>query len=137
MVIMNERSRKKGFGPVNILIVEDEALIALDLRLTLERLGFTVLGIAFSGEESLRKVESLRPNLVLMDIKLKGDMDGVMAAEEITRRFRIPVIYLTAYTDPQTLLRIGRSGSFGCLHKPFEPGELRDSISLSMATFPV
>jgi len=127
---------KKGSTPVNILIVEDEALIAMDIRMTVENFGFKALGIAFSGRECLDKVEALRPDVVLMDIKLKGDMDGVTAAEEIYRRFRIPIIYLTAYTDPQTLLRIGRSGLFGCLHKPFEPGQLRDAIACSMAGLP-
>lgn len=119
---------KKGATPFNILIVEDEALIAMDLRLTVESLGFKALGTAFSGEESLRKVESLRPDLVLMDIKLKGDMDGLTAAEEIYSRFGTPVIYLTAYTDAQTLSRARGPGSRGCLTKPFEPVDLRNAI---------
>jgi CheY-like chemotaxis protein len=125
---MNEKSMKKGSGPVNILIVEDEALIAMDLRLTLESMGFKALGPAFSGEESLRKVESLHPDLVLMDIKLRGEMDGVTAAEEIYARFGVPVIYLSAYTDDQTIHRTRRRGSCGFLPKPFEPIDLRNAI---------
>ncbi len=124
---------KKGSVPVNILIVEDEALIAMDLRLTVESMGFRALGTAFSGEESLRKVEALRPDLVLMDIKLRGDMDGVTAADEIYSRFGVPVIYLSAYTDDQTILRTRRPGSYGCLRKPFEPFDLRDAIDRSVA----
>jgi len=85
----------------NVLIVEDEAVIAADVRLMVEDMGFTALGIASSGEEGLRKAEALRPDLVLMDIKIKGDMDGVIAAGEIFRRFRIPVVYMTAYSDPR------------------------------------
>jgi CheY-like chemotaxis protein len=124
----SERSMKKGSTPINILIVEDEALIAMDLRLTVESMGFKALGTAFSGEESLRKVESLHPDVVLMDIKLKGDMDGLTAAEEIYARFGVPVIYLSAYTDDRTLYRTRRPGSCGCLPKPFEPVDLQNAI---------
>jgi CheY-like chemotaxis protein len=130
---MNARSIIKGSVPVNILIVEDEALIAMDIWMTVESLGFKALGKAFSGEESIRKVESLRPDLVLMDIRLRGDMDGIAAADEIYSRFGVPVIYLTAYTDDQTLLRTRRPGSYGCLPKPFEPVDLRDAIARSVA----
>jgi len=108
----------------NILIVEDEAVIAADVRLMVENLGFKALGIASSGEEGLRKAGALRPDLVLMDIKIKGDMDGVIAAGEIYSRFRIPIVYMTAYSDPQTVRRINRPGTLGCLIKPLEPSEL-------------
>jgi CheY-like chemotaxis protein len=121
---------------LNVLIVEDEALIALDIRMMLEELGYRILGVAFSGTDSLAKAEALRPDVVLMDVKLKGEMDGVTAAEAIHRRFGIPVVYLTAYTDPQTLGRLRGSGPFGCLHKPFEPDELRDAIAATAAAFP-
>lgn len=121
----------------NVLIVEDEAVIAADVRLMVEDLGFTALGIASSGEEGLRKAEALRPDLVLMDIRIKGDMDGVIAAGEIFRRFRIPVVYMTAYSDPQTIKRVNRPGTLGCLIKPLEPRELENILlgsaeSLSM-----
>lgn len=124
---------KQAAASVNILIVEDEALIAMDIRMTVESLGFRTLGTAFSGEESLRKAESLHPDLILMDIKLRGEMDGVTAADEIYSRFGVPVIYLSAYTDDQTLLRTRRPGSYGCLPKPFEPFDLRDAIARSVA----
>ncbi len=123
----------QAFRPVNILIVEDEALIAMDIRMTVESLGFKALGTAFSGEESLRKVEALHPDIVLMDIRLRGDMDGVAAADEIYSRFGVPVIYLSAYTDDQTLLRTRRPGSYGCLPKPFEPGALKNAIARTAA----
>jgi CheY-like chemotaxis protein len=130
---MSERSIKQAAGSVNILIVEDEALIAMDIRMTVESLGFRALGTAYSGEESLRKVESLHPNLILMDINLRGDMDGVTAADKIYSRFGVPVIYLLAYTDDQTILRTRHPGSLGCLPKPFEPFDLRDAITRSVA----
>jgi AmiR/NasT family two-component response regulator len=112
----------------NVLIVEDEAVIAADVRFMVEDLGFKALGIASSGEESLRKAEALRPDLVLMDIKIKGDMDGVSAAGEIFRRFRIPVVYMTAYSDPQTIKRVNRPGTLGWLIKPLEPSELENIL---------
>jgi AmiR/NasT family two-component response regulator len=108
----------------NVLIVEDEAVIAMDVRFMVEDLGFKALGIASSGEEGLRKAGTLRPDLVLMDIKIKGDMDGVIAAGEIYSRFRIPIVYMTAYSDPQTVRRINQPGTLGCLIKPLEPSEL-------------
>ncbi len=109
----------------NLLIVEDEALIALDLCFMVKDLGFKALGVASSGEESLRKAEALRPDLVLMDIKIKGDMDGIIAAGEIFSRFRIPTVYMTAYSDSQTFKRMNRPGTLGCLIKPLEPIELK------------
>jgi AmiR/NasT family two-component response regulator len=112
----------------NVLIVEDEAVIAMDVRFMVEDLGFKALGIASSGEEGLRKAGALRPDLVLMDIKIKGDMDGVIAAGEIFRRFRIPVVYMTAYSDPQTIKRVNRPGTLGCLIKPLEPNELENIL---------
>ena len=127
----------KGTSPVSVLIVEDEALIAMDLRFTVESLGFNALGTAFSGEESLRKVETLHPDVVLMDIKLRGDMDGLTAAAEIYARFRIPVIYLSAYTDEVTIDRTRRPGSCGCLPKPFEPADLFKAINRCSEAFAV
>ncbi|MHB8095825.1 MAG: response regulator [Candidatus Aminicenantales bacterium] len=113
---------------LDILIVEDEAVIAMDIRMMLEHLGNKVLGIAHSGIESILKAESLRPDLILMDIKIRGEMDGVCAADEIYSRFRIPVVYITAYSDPQTLLRIRKPGYRGCLHKPLDPQELEKAL---------
>ncbi len=78
-----------------ILIVEDERIVALDIKSSLENLGYTVTGIVASGEAALTKVAESRPDLVLMDINLKGDMDGVETAEQIRAHFSIPVIYLT------------------------------------------
>ena len=114
--------------PLDILIVEDEAVIAMDIRMMLEHLGNRVLGIAHSGIESILKAELLRPDLVLMDIKIRGDMDGIRAADEIFGRFRIPVVYITAYSDPQTLLRIRKPGYRGCLNKPLDPQELEKTL---------
>ncbi|MFQ6038883.1 MAG: response regulator [Candidatus Aminicenantales bacterium] len=111
-----------------ILIVEDENIIALDIRSMLEDLGYMVSGVVSSGEESIEKASQMKPDLILMDIKLKGTIDGVRAGEEIHKQFRIPVIYLTAYSDKATLSRINNNGFKTVLHKPFDEGELQSVI---------
>ncbi|MDH5743112.1 MAG: response regulator, partial [Candidatus Aminicenantes bacterium] len=96
-----------------ILIVEDENIIALDIRSMLEDLGYMVSDIVSSGEDSIKKASKTRPDLILMDIKLKGSLDGVSAGEEIFKQFRIPIVYLTAYSDQATIDRIinGKNGN--------------------------
>lgn len=114
-----------------IMIVEDENIIALDIRSMLEDLGYLVSDIVSSGEESIQKASKRKPDLVLMDIKLKGSIDGVSAGEEIYRQFRIPIVYLTAYSDQATIKRIsnGKNGDTPVvINKPFDEGELRTVI---------
>ncbi len=90
-----------------ILVVEDQNIVALNIRNKLKNLGYTVPGTASTGEEAIRKAELTNADLVLMDIMLKGgDMDGIEAAREIKTRLKIPVLYLTAYTDDETLERL-------------------------------
>ena len=86
-----------------ILVVEDERITARNIQNQLKKLGYNVSAIASSGEEAIQKTAETYPDLVLMDIKLEGDMDGIQAAEQIRIRFDIPVIYLTAYADENTL----------------------------------
>src|SRR5438105_14425499 len=83
----------------HILVVEDEHIVAKDIQLRLQALGYYIPAVASSGEEALQKAAEIRPDLVLMDIRLKGPMNGVEAAEELRWRFNIPVVYLTAYAD--------------------------------------
>ena len=115
-----------------ILVVEDESVVALDLQTRLKRLGYTVPAVAASGEDAIRKAEELRPDLVLMDIRLRGEMDGIEAAEQIRARVSIPVIYLTAYTDEATLQRAKVTDPFGYLLKPFKERELHTTIELAL-----
>jgi signal transduction histidine kinase len=115
-----------------ILVVEDESITAMDLRTRLRNLGYTVPAFASSGEEAVRKAAELRPDLVLMDIRLKADMDGIEAAEAIRSRFDIPVVYLTAYTDEDTLQRARLTEPFGYLLKPFEERELHTTIGMAL-----
>lgn len=115
-----------------ILIVEDEAIVAADLAGKLQQLGYEVAGIAAAGEKAITQAGSLRPQLVLMDIKLEGPMDGIEAAEVIRRRHDVPVIYLTAHSDVATLSRAKLTGPFGYILKPFEERELATQIELAL-----
>ncbi len=115
-----------------ILVVEDERIVALDIKSSLENLGYAVPAIASSGEAALKKVAETQPDLVLMDINLKGDMDGVETAEKVRANFNIPVIYLTAYADNNTLQRAKVTEPFGYILKPFEEKELNISIEMAL-----
>src|ERR1043165_2125327 len=87
----------------NILIVEDESIVAKDIQHSLKKLGYTVVGMCSTGEDAIKAAEETKPDLVLMDIMLKGDMSGIEAAGKIREKFNIPIIYLTAYADERTL----------------------------------
>lgn len=89
--------------PPKILIVEDASIVAKDIKASLQSLGYTVSVLAAFGEEAIRKVAEFCPDLVLVDVRLKGNMDGIKAAEQIYTRFKIPIIYLTAHSDGSTL----------------------------------
>lgn len=115
-----------------ILIVEDEAIIAEQLRDTLENLGYAVPSPIRSGREAIDSAEKEHPHLVLMDIKLDGDIDGIDAAQEISNRFNIPVIYLTAYKDDATVERAKQTGPFGFVIKPFNERELDANIQMAL-----
>lgn len=115
-----------------VLVVEDEAIVRIDIEDRLKRLGYTVPAVASSGEEAIRQAAETRPDLVLMDIKLRGDMDGVEAAEEIRTRFDIPVVYLTAFADEETLQRAKVTSPFGYILKPLEVRELKSAIEIAL-----
>ena len=115
-----------------ILIVEDERIIAMEMRYKLESMGYDVSAIVSSGEEAVRKAEELHPDLVLMDIILQGEMDGVEAACQIKNRFGIPVVYVTANVSDARLEDITRSEPFGCLFKPFEDMELQAAVKMAL-----
>ncbi len=114
-----------------ILVVEDEVVIAMDLQATLIDLGHEVPEIITSGEAAIQKALELRPDLVLMDIHLSGAVDGITAAAAITEALDIPVIYLTAYADEETLQRASLTAPFGYILKPFEARELRANIDIA------
>lgn len=116
----------------NILIVEDESIIALDIKDQLESLGYTVQAIVSSGEEALEEVKKIKPDLVLMDIVLKGDIDGVETAQKIRDSFDIPIIYLTAHSDEHTLKRAKITEPFGYIIKPSVNKELHGAIEKAL-----
>ena len=115
-----------------ILIVEDEGIVAMELQNRLRTMGYGVAGIASTGATAIEKATRLHPHLILMDIKLKGDIDGVAAAEQIRAHFDIPVIYLTAFADEHTLQRAKVTGPYGYLLKPFEERELYIAIEMAL-----
>jgi signal transduction histidine kinase len=116
---------------VRIVIVEDEAITALDLGQQLRGLGYAVV-TAHSAAEAISAVERHRPNLVLMDIRLDAEMDGIAAAHAIRARMDVPVIYVTAYADDATVQRAKRTEPFGYILKPFDERELRTTIELAL-----
>jgi PAS domain S-box-containing protein/putative nucleotidyltransferase with HDIG domain len=122
----------KAAHPVKVLVVEDESVVSKDIQESLKGLGYTVCGTASAGEEAIKKAESLQPDLVLMDIVLRGDIDGVEAAETIRSRFHIPVIYLTAYSDEHTLNRAKVTEPSGYILKPFDERELHTTIEVAL-----
>lgn len=117
---------------VRILVVEDEAIIARDLQRRLENQGYVVTSSVATGEDAIRKAETDSPDLVLMDIVLLGEMDGIEAAGQIRALFDIPVVYLTAYADERILERAKLTGPFGYILKPFDDRELRSVIEMAV-----
>ena len=114
-----------------ILVVEDELISAKGIRSALKSLGYDVLDIVASGKEAIQKASGSQPDLILMDIKLDGEMDGIEAARQIKDRFNIPVVYLTAHADDATLERAKITDPFGYILKPFEERELHVAIEIA------
>jgi len=115
-----------------VLIVEDEQIVAVDLEGHLNRLGYQVVDTAASGEEACEKVAKAQPDLVLMDVRLEGPMDGIEAAQRIRQVCTAPIVFLTAYTDAATLERAKLAEPYGYLVKPFVPGDLHAAIQMAL-----
>jgi two-component system cell cycle sensor histidine kinase/response regulator CckA len=118
--------------PSRVLVVEDEALIAEEIHDRLTRLAFDVVGVEDTGEGAVRMADRTRPDLVLMDIRLKGHMDGIAAAAEIRRDLDIPVVFLTAHSDQATLQRAKAAAPFGYVLKPFQERDLVVTIDMAV-----
>src|SRR5208283_3039774 len=121
-----EQSKKQ------ILVVEDEGLIAADVQRRLERMGYSVTAIAQSGEEALRCARSTPFDLVLMDIRIKGDMDGIATAAALKAEFETPVVYMTAHSDQETVNRAKLTEPFGYVLKPVGDGSLRSAVQIAL-----
>lgn len=122
-------------GYVKILIVEDEKIVALDLKRRLTKLGYQVTGMAASGDKALALVNQELPNVVLMDIHIQGDIDGIEAAAMLQKIYSIPIIYLTAYSEEKTLCRAKTTTPYGYLLKPFSDRELHIIIQVSLERY--
>jgi PAS domain S-box-containing protein len=116
----------------NILIVEDDFVIAKVLAESLQELGYQVAGIVSTGEEAVERSAKLHPDLVLMDIRLKGEMDGIEAGEAISGDLHIPIVYLTAYSDERTVERAKITEPYGYLIKPFTDTELKTTLEMAI-----
>jgi DNA-binding NarL/FixJ family response regulator len=117
-----------------VLIVEDEVIVARDLQGSLEGMGYEVVGIAVSGRMAVKLATRTRPDVVLMDIVLKGDMDGIQAAEEIGRLLDIRVVFLTAHSDQYTFARAKMTRPSGYIIKPFDVKKLQETIEAALAS---
>ncbi|MFA4851991.1 MAG: response regulator [Bacteroidales bacterium] len=116
----------------NILVVEDESIVAKDIQNSLKKLGYIVSAVVDSGKKAMEKVEQSRPDLILMDIMLKGKINGIEAANTIRTRYDIPVIFLTAYADDDTLSKAKISEPYGYIIKPFKEKELQTTIEMAI-----
>jgi signal transduction histidine kinase len=121
-----------GAASARILVVEDERIVARDLASALTELGYAVPATVATGEEAIARVRELRPDLVLMDIRLPGAVDGIQAASSVREEHGIPVIYLTAHSDDETLRRAMQTEPVGYLVKPFSPPQLRCAIEIAL-----
>lgn len=116
----------------HILVVEDERIVALDIQRTLIELGYTVPRTAATAEDAIRFASDLCPDLVLMDIRIKGERDGIETAQILRTRFGVPIVYLTAHADAATVERAKGTEPLGYLLKPVKPGELRSTIEIAL-----
>ncbi|MCK5198557.1 MAG: response regulator, partial [Spirochaetales bacterium] len=117
---------------ISIFIVEDEAIVALDLKNNLERIGYSVVGIVPTGEEALEKINDLNPDLIIMDIKLQGSLDGIDTAVILNEKYNVPFIFLSAYSDEGIIERAKHVQPFGYIIKPFGSNNLRTAIEMAM-----
>jgi len=115
-----------------ILIVEDDALVGLGIRLTLQELGYEVVGIAASEPEAISLAGRERPDLALMDIRLRGPVDGVDTARRLRAEFDIRSVYLSAYADEHTLSRVSQTYPLGFVQKPYSASQLRSALDLAV-----
>ena len=115
-----------------ILIVEDETIVAMTIEDALQEMGYSVVGTVSTAEDAIKIAGDARPDLILMDIRIQGEKDGIAAAEEITAQYHIPIIYLTAHADEKTFKRAMKTQPYGYLIKPFRDRELHSTIEIAL-----
>jgi len=116
----------------SVLVVEDESIVAKDIQNSLKKLGYVVPSVENTGEDAIDAAGQYKPDLILMDIMLKGDISGIDAAEQIRNRYQIPVIFLTAYADESTLSKAKVTEPYGYIIKPFKEIDLHTSIEMAL-----
>ncbi len=125
-------SAQNAVSGARVLIVEDEAVVAIHLRQELSKLGYIVTGVATSGNQALKLLEETCPDVVLMDIHIQGQMDGIETARRIPRYLHVPVIYLTAYAEDATLTKAGETNPYGYLIKPILDREVHATVKMAL-----
>jgi PAS domain S-box-containing protein len=115
-----------------VLIVEDEPIVAMDLKQEVQELGYEVVGVADSADEALMNVQASAPDFALMDIRIAGSLDGIQTARALRHWYHVPSIFLTSYTDDATLARAARTMPYGYLTKPFKSAELRATLRMAL-----
>lgn len=119
----------------NVLVVEDESIVSKDIQHSLKKLGYNVVGAASTGERAFELASSEKPDIILMDIMLKGEMNGIDTAQKVREDLQIPVIYLTAYADESTLEKAKVTEPYGYIIKPFKEVDLHTSIEMALYKF--
>ena len=117
---------------INVLVVEDESIVSKDIQHSLKKLGYSVVGAASTGEKAIELATSALPDIILMDIMLKGEMNGIEAADQIRKTKSIPVIFLTAYADEATLSKAKITEPYGYILKPFKEIDLHTTIEMAI-----
>jgi DNA-binding LytR/AlgR family response regulator len=117
---------------INVYIVEDESIVAKDIQNSLKKLGYNVLGISNNGADAVKKIVDLEPDIVLMDIMIKGSMTGIDVADILKKDYNIPVIFLTAYADENTLEKAKITEPYGYILKPFKEIDLHSTIEMAL-----
>lgn len=115
-----------------VLVVEDEAIVALDIKFRLQSLGYRIQAVVSNGDDCLKEIEQEKPDLILMDIVIKGKYDGVTLASMIREKFNIPIVYLTAHSDEATIDRAKKTSPYGFIIKPFDLKDLRTTIEIAL-----
>jgi len=119
-------------GQTRVFLVEDDDILAKTTEWRVRKLGYDFIGRAASGREAIGLIEGLHPDIILMDINLRGEMDGIVVAEIIRKQSAIPIIFLTANLDKETISRAKETGPKGYLVKPFDDTDLRVAIELAV-----
>lgn len=119
----------------NVLVVEDESIVSKDIQYSLKKLGYNVVGAASTGEKAFELAVNTKPDIILMDIMLKGDINGIETAERVKKELQIPIIYLTAYADEATLAKAKVTEPYGYIIKPFKEVDLHTSIEMALYKF--